>query len=195
MVSTDPRVDAYIARSAGFARPILIHLRTLVHIGCPDVQETMKWSFPHFMHRGILCSMASFKAHCAFGFWKGALIGVANLEAMGSFGRITTLRDLPRDKVLVGYVKEAARLNEAGVKVPRQPRPPKKPISVPADLKSALRKNAKARATFDALSPSHKREYVEWITEAKRAETRKKRLTTAVESMAAGKSQHWKYRG
>ena len=127
----DPRVDAYIAKSADFAKPILRHLREIVHKGCPEVEETMKWSFPHFMYKGMLCSMASFKNHCAFGFWKGTLIVPEKPEAMGQFGRITKLSDLPKDGVLLGYVREAARLNETGEKVPRKPREPKKELSTP----------------------------------------------------------------
>lgn len=127
MGTNDPRVDAYIAKSAEFARPILEHLRALVHKACPDVQETMKWSFPHFDYKGIVCSMASFKHHCAFGFWKASLMKdphkiLSSDEAMGHLGKITSLNDLPSDRVMIAYIKEAAALNEAGVKVSR-PKP------------------------------------------------------------------------
>lgn len=194
MGKKDPRVDAYIARSADFAKPILRHLRSLVHKGCPDVEETMKWSAPFFDYEGrILASMAAFKEHCAFGFWKGSLIVPGKKDAMGQFGRITKLSDLPGDKVMIGYVREAARLNEEGVNTPRPVKHPKKEIPMPADLTAALKKNARARATFDAFSPSHKRDYLEWIIEAKAEETRKKRLETAVEWMAEGKPRNWKY--
>jgi uncharacterized protein YdeI (YjbR/CyaY-like superfamily) len=193
MGKKDPRVDAYIAKSADFAKPILRHLREIVHKGCPEVEETMKWSFPHFMYRGMLCSMAAFKGHCAFGFWKGKLIVPANPEAMGSFGRITKLSDLPRDSVLIGYVGEAARLNETGEKIERKPPQRKKALATPPDLAAAMKKNAKARATFEGFSPSHRREYVEWITQAKTEETRKKRLDAAVEWMSEGKPRNWKY--
>jgi uncharacterized protein YdeI (YjbR/CyaY-like superfamily) len=189
----DPRVDAYIAKSAEFARPILRHLRELVHKGCPEVEETMKWSFPHFSYAGLLCGMAAFKSHCAFGFWKSKLILPEKPEAMGQFGRITSLPDLPKDSVMLGYVREAARLNETGEKAERKPREPKKALPTPPDLAAALKKNAKARATFEDFSPSRKREYVEWITEARTEETRKKRLGTAVEWMAEGKPRNWKY--
>jgi len=192
MEKKDPRVDAYIARSAEFAKPILRHLREIVHKGCPQVEETMKWSSPHFMYKGILCGMAAFKSHCAFGFWKGKLIVPEKPEAMGQFGRITLLSDLPNDSVLVGHVREAARLNEIGERAPRKQPRPKKALATPPDLAAALKKNAKARATFEGFSPSHKREYVEWI-EAKTEETRKKRLGTAVEWMAEGKPRNWKY--
>jgi uncharacterized protein YdeI (YjbR/CyaY-like superfamily) len=193
MGKKDPRVDAYIAKSAEFAQPILRHLRKVVHEECPEVEETMKWSFPHFMYKGMLCAMASFKEHCAFGFWKGKLIVPGKKDAMGHFGRITSLSDLPKDSVLAGYVREAVGLNDAGEKVPRKPREPKKVLRTPPDLSAALSKNAKARATFDGFSPSRRREYVEWITEARSEETRKKRLGTAVEWMAEGKPRNWKY--
>ena|SRR6185503_4206718 len=203
MPSKDARVDAYIARSADFARPILQHLRRLVHTGCPDVEETFKWSFPHFMHKGILCSMAAFKHHCAFGFWKGELIlkaidGAQSMrkekDAMGQFGRITSLTDLPEDRLLIEWVKTAVQLNEAGVKTPSRVRSktPKRLI-VPPDLVAALRENRTARTSFDGFSYSHRKEYVEWITEAKRPETRQKRLHTTVQWLAQGKPRNWKY--
>jgi uncharacterized protein YdeI (YjbR/CyaY-like superfamily) len=199
MGTRDARVDDYIAKSAEFARPILTHLRDLVHAACPDVEETMKWSFPHFMYKGMLCSMASFKEHCAFGFWKGSLIvenGGASVEkAMGQFGRITQLSELPSKKILSGYIKEAMKLNEGGVKAPSRmkPKTPKAELVVPDDLASALQGNQKARATFENFSPSHKREYVAWLTEAKTEATRARRLETAIEWMAEGKSRNWKY--
>jgi uncharacterized protein YdeI (YjbR/CyaY-like superfamily) len=198
MGKRDPRVDAYIAKSADFAQPILEHLRDVVHATCPEVEETMKWSFPHFMYNGMLCSMASFKAHCAFGFWKGSLIiegnGDRREDAMGQFGRIESLADLPSRKVIAGYVKKAMRLNDEGVTVPaRARRQPKPEVAVPDDVMAALRKNRKALATFEGFSPSHRREYVEWITEAKQDATRQRRLTQAIEWLAEGKSRNWKY--
>jgi uncharacterized protein YdeI (YjbR/CyaY-like superfamily) len=196
MGSRDPRIDAYIEKSAPFARPILVHLREVVHATVPEVEETMKWSFPHFVYEGMLCGMASFKQHCAFGFWKGALIvDERSRDAMGQFGRITSLRELPPKKVLAGYVKEAMRLNEEGIKAPSRAKPkaPRKELPVPDDLAAALRKNARAKAAFDAFPPSHRREYVEWISEAKGEATRARRLATAVEWMAEGKARNWKY--
>jgi len=197
MGTRDARVDAYIAKSADFAKPILTHLREVVHAACPEVEETMKWSFPHFMYDGMLCSMASFKQHCAFGFWKGALVfdGEArDKDAMGHFGRITALSDLPPKRELAGYVKKAMALNDAGVKAPTRTKVAlKREVVVPDDFMAALRKNKKALATFEGFSPSHKREYVEWVTGAKREETRARRLQTAVEQMAEGKTQNWKY--
>jgi uncharacterized protein YdeI (YjbR/CyaY-like superfamily) len=194
MGKKDPRIDAYIAKSADFAKPILKHLRALVHKGCPGVEETIKWSMPHFDYAGgPLGGMAAFKEHCAFGFWKGSLIVPGSRDAMGQFGRITSVKDLPSDSVIVGYVKKAAELNESGVKVARPAKHAKKEIPIPKDLAAALKKNAKARATFEGFRPSHQREYLEWITEAKTDETRNKRLATAIEWMAEGKPRMWKY--
>lgn len=194
MAQNDPRVDAYIKRAAPFARPILKRLRKIVHAGCPSVEETIKWNFPFFERKGIICFMSAFKEHCAFGFWKGSLIfGKENKGAMRHFGRIRSISDLPNARTLAGYVRKAAKLNEAGVKESR-PRPrAKQKASVPADLKAALQKNAKARKTFESFSYSHKKEYVDWITDAKRDETRKRRLKTAIQWLAQGKPQNWKY--
>ena len=193
MGKKDPRIDAYIEKTADFAKPILRHLRKVVHAGCPNVEETLKWSMPHFDYKGPLAGMAAFKAHCAFGFWKGSLIVPGSKEAMGQFGCIAKISDLPKADVLTGYVRKAVELNEQKVKVPRPLKHEKKDIPMPADLAAALKGNAKARATFDGFRPSHKREYLEWITEAKTDETRRKRLDTAVEWMSEGKARHWKY--
>ena len=196
MGKKDPRIDAYIARSADFAKPILNHMRKLVHTGCPEVEETMKWSFPHFMHKGMLCSMASFKEHCSFGFWKEKLVlgkTQSEKEAMGTFGRITSLSDLPNDKTLIGYIKKAAEVNEAGVKVDRPKPREKKPLRIPAYFMDAVKKNKKALATFENFNYSNKKEYVELVTEAKSEETRNKRLATAIEWMGEGKVRNWKY--
>jgi uncharacterized protein YdeI (YjbR/CyaY-like superfamily) len=193
---TDPRVDAYIAKSAAFARPILVHLRRLIHAACPAVEETIKWGFPHFMYKGMLCSMASFKQHCAFGFWhksmKAELSGSKPAEAMGQLGRITAVSDLPKDAVVKRHIKQAMKLNDAGVKAPVVRKPPK-PVKVPADVMAALRGHKKALETFESLSPSHRREYLEWIAEAKREETRTKRMATMLEWLVEGKSRNWKY--
>jgi uncharacterized protein YdeI (YjbR/CyaY-like superfamily) len=183
MGKKDPRVDVYIDKSAGFAKPILKHLRKIVHAACPDVEETIKWQFPHFDYKGIVCGMAAFKEHCAFGFWKGSLIfgnKKPEEEAMGQFGRITSLADLPNEKTLISYVRKAAQLNEAGVKSPMRSKSKKKePVKVPDYFSSALKKNAKARKTFESFSPSNQREYTEWVTDAKRDETRQQRLATS----------------
>lgn len=200
MTTKDERIDAYIANAAEFARPILTHLRSVVHAACPDVQETWKWSFPNFDYKGIVCSMAAFKAHCTFGFWKASLMRDEHKllersgDAMGHFGRITSLADLPDDAILIAYIEEAVELNEKGVKLPPRPRSTeRKELEIPEYLIAALEANAKASETFENFSYSHKKEYVEWITEAKTEETRHKRLAAALEQMAEGKSRHWKY--
>ncbi len=197
-MKTDPRVDAYIAKSADFARPILRHLRALVHKACPPAVETIKWGMPSFTHHGILCGMAAFKAHATFGFWRRGLTdeiaktGVDADAAMGSLGRITSVKDLPSDRAMLGYIRKAAKLNEAGA--PARPKPKPKPaLPVPADLAAALRKNAKSAKAFAEFSPSARREYIEWITEAKRPETRLARLRTTIQWVAGGKRRNWKY--
>jgi len=199
MGTKNPRVDAYIAKSPAFARPILEHLRKLVHAACPDVEETIKWRSPHFEYEGNLCGMAAFEQHCTFGFWKAPLLEdgrgrsiEADRAAMGPYGRIASIEDLPSDRVLVGLVKQAAKLNERGARLARRTTP-RTALRTPADLMTALRKNPKALATFQAFAPSHRREYIEWIAEAKKDETRKRRLATAITWMAAGKSHHRKY--
>jgi Uncharacterized protein conserved in bacteria len=202
MGTRDPRIDTYIDTSAPFARPILEHIREVVHHACPDVEETMKWRFPHFMYRGMLCSMASFKKHCAFGFWKGELVlgehTDPSADAMGQFGRIESLDDLPSKAILTGYIRKAMRLNEEGVSKAKPSTTAaksakKKAVAVPNDLQSALRRNSAARTAFANFSPSQQREYVEWLTEAKREETRKRRLETAIEWISEGKTRNWKY--
>src|ERR1044072_1256058 len=185
MATKDPRIDAYIAKSADFAKPILKQLRKVGHAGCPDVVETIKWSMPHFDHKGVMCGMAAFKEHCAFGFWKADLIldrgEAAEKSGMGSFGCIRSLADLPNEKTLIGYVKKAAALNDAGIKAPGRTQPKKREaIPVPDYFNAALKKNVKARKTFDAFPPSKQREYLEWVTEAKRDETRSERLATSM---------------
>jgi len=208
MAKHDPRVDAYIEKSADFAQPILRHIREVVHTACPDVEETMKWSFPHFDYKGIMMSMAAFKAHCTLNFWHAAdVVGPEAEEgAMGQFGRIASVKDLPSKKVLTGYVKKAMALKDAGVKPSwaadrsakakaKSRTSPKKKAEpeIPAELAAALTKNKKAATTFQAFSPSHRREYVEWITEAKRDATRAKRVAQTVEWLAEGKPRNWKY--
>lgn len=196
----DARIDSYIQRAAPFAQPILEHLRELVHFAYPEIEETLKWSHPHFVHRGTVCSMAAFKNHCVFGFWKHSLLfkdqppQEANASAMGQFGRLTNLADLPKDAVIIRYVKEAVRLNQAGTKLPPKPRSSvAKEPSVPEDLATELKRSDRALAAFKKFSPSHRKEYIEWITEAKRKETRQKRLVQALEWIADGKPRHWKY--
>ena len=201
MGTKDKRIDLYILKSADFAVPILSHLRELVHFACPDVVETIKWSFPHFDYKGeMMCSMAGFKQHCVFGFWKAPLMKDKKLvenakgeTSMGHFGRITNLKDLPSDAAIIRYIKEAKKLNDDGIKMEK-----KKPVAanelvVPDYFLKVLKKNKAALKTFEAFSPSNKKEYVMWITDAKTEETRNSRMTTSIEWMAEGKPRNWKY--
>jgi uncharacterized protein YdeI (YjbR/CyaY-like superfamily) len=201
MGKRDPRIDAYIAKQKDFAKPILTHLRDVVHAACPDVEETLKWSSPFFDYKGQpMCNMAAFKEHAAFGFWKAPLIeglgsksdnGVAG--SAGHFGRLAAVKDLPSKKVLTGYIKSAMKLNDEGVVVAKSKISEKPVGKIPPELASALAKNKKAKVAFDAFPPSHRREYVEWVADAKREETRAKRAAQAVEWIAEGKSRNWKY--
>jgi len=196
MPTLDPRVDAYIDKSADFAKPILTHVRQLIHEVCPDVKETLKWSMPAFEYKGILCGMAAFKEHATFGFWKHSLMGLgdsAEATAMGSFGKLQSLKDLPSDAKVKKLIKEAMRLNDEGIKIEKKVPKEKKELVVPAILLEALAKNAKAAETFDRLSYSHKKEYVQWISEAKTDATRDKRLATTIEWLTEGKARNWKY--
>ena len=195
MSSQDRRVDAYIARSADFARPILAEIRTRVHAACPQVEETIKWGMPSFVHAGgILCQMAAFKRHVSFGYWKHALVmGEAERDGMGSYGKMASAADLPPNATMQADLGKAMRLNEEGVKPERRKAAAKPPPETPSDLATALLKNKAAKATFDAFPPGCKREYIEWIVEARRDETRAKRLAQAVEWMAEGKRRNWKY--
>lgn len=197
MVTRDPRIDAYIEKAAPFARPILTHLRAVVHSACPDVVETLKWRSPSFEYKGMLCGMAAFKAHAVFGFWKHSLVfeGVDEKarSAMGSWGRLTSVDDLPSKTEMTRLIKKAMKLNDEGVKAPRDKHPKKKAPKMPPELEAALRRNKKAREVFEAFSPSHQREYMEWIGEAKGEDTRQRRLEQALEWIAAGKPRNWKY--
>ena len=192
----DPRVDAYIAKSADFAKPILKHIRAIVHAACPDCVETMKWSFPHFDYKGaMMCSMASFKSHCAFGFWKASLIlddPKISEEAMGQFGKITSIKDLPSKKEMTAYIKKAMKLNDEGVVVSRAKKAPVE-AGVHPEFAKALKKNKSAQKHFDAFTPGKRNEYCEWVAEAKTDATRAKRIDQAVEWISEGKSRHWKY--
>lgn len=202
MVTRDKRIDNYILNSAEYAWPIMDHLRELVHKACPGVTETMKWSLPHFEYKGILCSMAAFKHHCAFGFWRASqmkdpakVLDRIGRASMGSFGRITSLKDLPSNKVLISYIKEAMKLNEEAEKLPikKKAKAPAVLLKMPADLNQALKQNVIALDTFKRFTTSKKNEYIHWITEAKTEVTRKKRLTTAIAWMEEGKTRDWKY--
>ncbi len=202
----NPKVDAYIQKSRPFAQPILVHLRKAIHAGCPQVEETMKWSRPFFEHRGvILCNMSAFKEHCSLGFWGleiGAILrkaGVVRDGAMGSLGRITSIGTLPPEKKIIEWVAKAAALIESGEERspiaarPRVVKPVRAALKTPPDFNQALGKNKKAVAAFAAFSPSCRREYIEWIVDAKRPETRAQRIATAVEWIAEGKQRNWKY--
>jgi len=198
MGKRDPRVDEYIARSAEFAKPILRRVRQVVHSQCPEASETIKWGFPHFDYKEkIFCSMAAFKAHCAFGFWLGPLLQIdAKTEkAMGQFGRITSLEDLPDDKTFAKLIQSAMKLQDSGAKVPARAKPKgeREPLEVPAALAAALKKNKAARTVFDGFSYSNRKDYIEWINEAKTEPTREKRLAQTIEWLAEGKVRNWKY--
>ncbi len=196
-------IDQYISKAQPFAQPILSHFRKLVHDTCPDVEEKLKWGMPHFDYKGqMMCSMASFKQHCAFGFWKAAIMKDSILienakseSAMGHLGKITSLKDLPSDKKIISWIKEAMKLNEEGKIVPK-PKPTekdKKELTVPPALQTALNKNKKAKSTFENFAYSHRKEYIQWITEAKTDVTRDKRIATTIEWLAEGKGRNWKY--
>jgi uncharacterized protein YdeI (YjbR/CyaY-like superfamily) len=201
-----PKVDTYIAKTQPFAKPILVYLRGLIHKGCPEVEETIKWSRPFFDYRGvILCNMAAFKEHCSFGFW-GEEIGAILREAevakdggMGSLGRITNVRDLPPGREMLDWIKKAASFVDTGhhtSPIAARRKVVKAPKPVPdlsPDFAAALRKNKKASAVFKAFSLSCRREYIDWIADAKRPETRGKRIDTAIEWIAEGKQRNWKY--
>jgi len=197
----DARIDAYIDKSADFAKPILIHIREVVHRASPLINETVKWGMPFFDYKGPVCMMAAFKQHLGFGFWKasrlndpqGLLQGSDEEAAAGSFGRIVTLDDLPSDEALIDFVQQMIRINESGIKEPKKAAAPKAELPVPADFDSLLRGNLAAMDNFEKFSPSKKREYLEWFAEAKSEDTRQKRIDQALEWIAEGKSRNWKY--
>lgn len=199
MGKKDPRIDAYIAKAPDFAKPILATLRKWMHAACPEAAETIKWGQPHFDYKGIFAGMGSFKAHAVFGFWKGELLfgkTAAEQEAMGQFGRMTSVDELPSERAFARLVKQAMKLNDEGITPPSRAKPrsskPKK-VVVPSILAAALRRSPKAKAVFDAFPPSHRREYAEWIAEARTEETRERRLESAIEWMEEGKPRMWKY--
>jgi len=196
-MARDPRIDSYIARQADFARPILEHLRSAVHGACPEAEETLKWSMPHFLYKGqMLAGMAAFKAHATFGFWRAKeVVGETGAErdAMGQFGRLASVADLPPDDVLRDLIRQAMARIDAGTRPARPKAAPKPELETPPELEAALSANRAARAAFDGFPPSGRREYVEWVVDAKRPETRAKRIAQAVEWMAQGKRRNWKY--
>lgn len=193
----DLRVDAYIAKAQPFAQPILNHLRELVHRHAPGAEETLKWGVPHFMLGGqILAGMAAFKDHATFGFWRDEEVtgSPRNKGAMGSMGRLASLADLPGDAALAAMIAKAAAL--CSEDRPKRPTPkPKAALDLPPDLGTALEANAEAQGHWDAFSPGKRRDYIERVIEAKREETRVKRIETIVAQVAEGKDRNWKYRG
>jgi uncharacterized protein YdeI (YjbR/CyaY-like superfamily) len=199
----NPKVDAYIAKAQPFAQPILTHIRELVHKACPEIEEAIKWSMPFFVVRGVVLGhMAAFKQHCAIGLWgpeMNAILNEAGLHSengMGSLGKITSLKDLPADKKMLGYYRHAAELIVSGQRTKSLVRTKKsvKPAAeVPSELSAALKKNKAAAKVFAAFSPSCKREYADWIADAKRPETKEKRVAQAVDWIAEGKQRNWKY--
>jgi uncharacterized protein YdeI (YjbR/CyaY-like superfamily) len=194
-VSTDPRIDAYIAKAAPFAQPILSRVRARVHAAAPQAEETMKWSAPAFTVDGkILLIMAAFKAHAALNFWRGQEIGSGPKDgAMGQFGRLESVADLPSDKELDALIREASALARTAPAPRKAKHEPKPPPQMHPDFAKALAANSKAKAVLGGFSPSARRDYLEWISEAKQDATRAKRIATAVEWLAEGKKRHWKY--
>lgn len=199
-MSTSIQVDRYILNAAPFAQPILHHIRALVHHACPLVEEKIKWGFPHFDYMDApMCSMAGFKQHCAFGFWKVSLMKDAALfdtnteeSSMGHLGKIRSITDLPSDKKIISWIKEAMALNENGIKVQKSVKP-KSEIPIPNEFKSMLSKNKRAHHHFEAFTKGAQREYLEWITDAKTAPTKEKRMLQAIEWISEGKKRNWKY--
>ncbi len=198
----DDRIDIYIEKSADFAKPILNHLRRIIHLTSPEITETIKWGFPHFDYKGTICSMASFKQHCTFGFWKSALMddpyGLLkndSANAMGQFGRICSLNDLPDNEILLFYIRSALALNKAGAKIIKtKEKNNDKTIEIPADFDLMLDSIPNVKAVFHHFNYSHKKEYIEWFSEAKTQATRNRRMATAIEWVTEGKSRHWKYK-
>lgn len=201
MEKKNPAVDAYIEASAPFAKPILNHIRRLVHAANPNINETIKWGFPQFEYKGMVCNMAAFKQHCAFRFWKASLLSDTHQvlaqtgkTAMGHLGQIKSLADLPPDEVLVAYIQEAIRLNEEDKKVAaKAPVQQTQELQLPGFFLEALHQHPAALHTFQNFSRSNKKEYLEWLLDAKTEETRNRRLATALDWLAEGKTRNWKY--
>jgi uncharacterized protein YdeI (YjbR/CyaY-like superfamily) len=199
--SFDPRVDAYINKAAAFAQPVLTHVRELVHKTLPDIQEDIKWSMPFFLYQGqIFGYLAAFKAHCSFDLVGAAIREVLKKDgfegdnSMGSLGKITSFKDLPSDKVLTGYIRQAATFIENGSKTMSRTRKSARPApELPSEFAAALKKSKTATKVWSNFSPSAQREYTDWITEAKRDETKQKRIAQAIEWIAEGKQRNWKY--
>jgi uncharacterized protein YdeI (YjbR/CyaY-like superfamily) len=200
MKNASAAVDQYIEKAAPFAQPVLKRIRAAFHKAAPDIVETMKWSTPFFEHKGVVGNMAAFKNHVSWGFWKAKLMNDPHgiLNPMGETGtmgglKVTTVAELPAEKIMLEYIREAIRLNEEDVRIVRAKKAPQGEAEVPDDLAAALKKSPKARKTFDGFPPSHRREYVAWITEAKQPSTREKRLAQTIEWLTEGKPRNWKY--
>jgi len=196
MAARNPRVDAYIAKAAPFARPILAHLRAVVHAAAPQAEEEIKWGMPFFTYRGkLLCNFAAFKSHAAFGFYRGALVlgRAAQGGSAGSFGRITDVRDLPPQRVLAGFVKKAMALADNAAAAPKKVRTPRPLPKMPPALGRALKADAVAWQQWQAFTPGKRREYLAWILDAKQDATRERRVAQTVAQVREGKSQNWKY--
>ena len=200
MSITDPRIDAYIENAQPFAKPILIHLREIIHETCPEIEETWKWSFPHFMYKGkILCAFSAFKQHCGFGFWlekemntMKELTKGAESTGMFTLGKIRNIDDLPSKVLLKTAIQEAMELTDMGVTL-KKAAAEKKETEVPQYFSDALNENADAKKVFENASPSFRKEYSMWITDAKTEATRNKRIEQALEWISAGKGRNWKY--
>ena len=193
-MSRDPRIDAYIDKAGDFAKPILRHIRELVHKTIPGAGEAVKWGMPHFTHNGKnIAGMAAFKAHCAVMVHGDGR--QSESDGMGSYGKLNSMKDLPNDSELAAKLVEAReRIDTEGSAVKRVRKPqPKAELPVPQDFEAALRENPKAGATFEGFPPSQRREYVEWVSEAKQDATRAKRLATSIEWLAEGKRRNGKY--
>jgi uncharacterized protein YdeI (YjbR/CyaY-like superfamily) len=195
----DQRIDAYIDKAAPFAQPILKHFRELMHRACPDIKENIKWGMPSFELNSIVANIASFKSHLGIAFPKSALMHDPQKlfssaeDAIGHFGRISSLEDLPDDEILIKYIQEAAKLDREGKKIPKKPAQPKAEIEMPDYFAAALEKNPTAKQHFESFSPSAKREYMEWLIDAKSEATRNSRLERAMEWITEGKHRLWKY--
>ncbi|MCB9876458.1 MAG: YdeI/OmpD-associated family protein [Planctomycetes bacterium] len=195
-MNTDPRVDDYLAAAAEWARPILTELRARVHRACPGVVETIKWRRPAFELGGLIGGMSEFKEYCSFGFWQEKALLEAGDEAeavIEACGKITTLKQLPGKAAFARVLKLALQRNQAGGKLPRSKAKRHPPLEVPADLAAALARDEAAKEHFDAFAPSYRRDYIEWITGAKKDATRQTRIAQAVEWLRDGKKRHWKY--
>ncbi|HEX4682397.1 MAG TPA: YdeI/OmpD-associated family protein [Gemmatimonadaceae bacterium] len=193
MGKQDKRIDAYIAKAPDYAKPILTRLRDVVHDACPECEETVKWGHPTFTYNGILCGMIAFKASALLHFWKGQLLEVDGRKASDVFVKVADVKELPPKKTMVAFIRKAMALNDEGTPLPKRPVKPKTELVMPDDFLTAVQKNKRALAVYDKFSPSNKREYIEWIVDAKREETREKRIAQAVEWMAEGKPRNWKY--